>query len=138
MRIWLRSVVDAILGKVPGKTRGADIATRMAMDADFTDRRHPSTPIRWPWQERDDAHLTKPAGALADVGVLEELIRIVNDAQARDAEDERRLYGPPIPQRGSRFDDRGNNPARDGPPKHWAILRVGPQRAYCGSLLACG
>jgi len=72
MRIWLRSVVDAILGKVPGKTRGADIATRMAMDADFTDRRHPSTPIRWPWQERDDAHLTKPAGALADVGVLEE------------------------------------------------------------------
>jgi hypothetical protein len=98
MRIWLRSVVDAILGKVPGKTRGADIATRMAMDADFTDRRHPSTPIRWPWQERDDAHLTKPAGALADVGVLEELIRIVNDAQARDAEDERRLYGPPIPK----------------------------------------
>ena len=29
--------------------------------------------------------------------MLEELIRIVNEAQERDAEDERRLYGRPIP-----------------------------------------
>lgn len=46
---------------------------------------------------RDDGHLVKPVGALADVGLLEELIRIVNEAQQRDAEDERRLYGPADP-----------------------------------------
>ena len=32
MRTWLRSVVNAILGKVPGKTSRPDTATRMAMD----------------------------------------------------------------------------------------------------------
>ena len=45
-----------------------------------------------------DGHLVKPVGALADIGLLEELIRIVNKAQEHDAEDERRLYGPPIPE----------------------------------------
>ena len=39
MRTWLRSLVDAVLGKVPGKTSRLDTATRMAMDADFSDRR---------------------------------------------------------------------------------------------------
>jgi hypothetical protein len=39
MRTWLRSVIDAILGRVPGKTSRLDTATRMAMDADFSDRR---------------------------------------------------------------------------------------------------
>jgi len=39
MRIWLRSIFDAVLGKVPGKTSRPDTATRMAMDdADFTRR----------------------------------------------------------------------------------------------------
>jgi hypothetical protein len=99
MRIWLRSIVDAVLGKVPGKTSRPDTATRMAMDdADFTDRRQATPPAPLPWQERDDGHLVKPVGALADVGLLEELIRIVNEAQQRDADDERRLYGPPIPE----------------------------------------
>jgi hypothetical protein len=38
MRTWLRSVVDAILGK----TSRLDAATSMAMDADFSDRREPA------------------------------------------------------------------------------------------------
>ena len=39
MRTRLRSLVNAILGKVPGKTNRLDTATRMAMDADFSYRR---------------------------------------------------------------------------------------------------
>jgi hypothetical protein len=73
MRIWLRSIFNAVLGKIPGKTGCTDTATRMVMDAPG------------PWQERDDGHLVKSLGALADVGLLEELIRIVNEAQQRDA-----------------------------------------------------
>ena len=42
MPTWLRSVVNAISGKVPGKTSRPDTATRMAMDADFSDRREPT------------------------------------------------------------------------------------------------
>jgi hypothetical protein len=44
MRTWLRSLVKAVLGKVPGKTSWLDTATRMMIDADFSDRRDPS---RW-------------------------------------------------------------------------------------------
>ena len=51
MRTRLRSVVDAILGRVPG------------------------------------------------IDLLEELIRIVNKAQERDAQDERRLYDPMLRDR---------------------------------------
>jgi hypothetical protein len=39
MRTWLRSLVNAVLGKVPGKTSRLDTATRMMIDADFRDRR---------------------------------------------------------------------------------------------------
>jgi hypothetical protein len=39
-------------------------------------------------RERDDRHLFKAP----DVDAVDELIRIVNEAQQRDAEDERRLY----------------------------------------------
>jgi hypothetical protein len=39
MRAWLRSVVDAILGRIPGKTSRLDTATRMMIDADFSVRR---------------------------------------------------------------------------------------------------
>jgi hypothetical protein len=94
MRAWLRSVVDAILGKVPGKTSRLDAATRMAMDADFSARREPklSEPPRK--RERDDRHLVKPIEESEDVALFEQLVRIVNEAQDRDAEDERRLYGP--------------------------------------------
>jgi hypothetical protein len=63
------------------------------MDADFSDRRHPSMPRALP-RERDDGHLIKPIGPSADRALFEELVRIVNEAQERDAEDERRLYSP--------------------------------------------
>jgi hypothetical protein len=35
MPTWLRSLVNAFLGKVPGKTGRLDTATRMMIDADF-------------------------------------------------------------------------------------------------------
>ena len=52
--------------------------------------------LRWlrSWRERDDRHLVKPESP-ANFDPVEELIRIVNEAQDHDAEDERRLY-PPI------------------------------------------
>lgn len=52
--------------------------------------------LRWfrRWRERDDRQLVKRVEPLPDVDPIEELIRIVNDAQERDAEDERRLYFP--------------------------------------------
>jgi hypothetical protein len=52
--------------------------------------------LRWfgRWRERDDRRLVKGVEHSPDVNPIEELIRIVNDAQERDAEDERRLYFP--------------------------------------------
>jgi hypothetical protein len=55
---WLRSVVNAFLGKVPGKTSRLDTATRMMIDADFSLRREPpreSPPmvIRTPVKKRN-------------------------------------------------------------------------------------
>jgi hypothetical protein len=99
MRTRLSLVIDSILGRVPGKTSRLDTATKMAMTADFSDR-HESVPFGLnPWNERDDRHLAKSADPLADIGLLEELIRIVNEAQKRDAEDERRLYDPMLRDR---------------------------------------
>ena len=95
MRTWLRSVVDAILGRVPGKTGRPDSATRMAMDADLSHRGEFSRPR----PERDDQPLVNFSDPLADIDLLEELIRIVNKAQERDAEDERRLYDPMLRDR---------------------------------------
>ena len=102
MLAWLHSVVDAILGRVPGKPSRLDAATRMAMDADFH-RSEPTPPSLRPWRERDDQHLVKPADPLADIGLLQELIRIVNEAQEHDAQDERRLYDPMLRDRPSFF-----------------------------------
>jgi hypothetical protein len=93
MRTWLRSVVDTVLGRVSGKTSRPDTATRMAMDADFSYRREPMPQGELVESERDDGHLVK-GGMLADVDFLKELIRIVNEAHGRDAEDELRLYRP--------------------------------------------
>jgi hypothetical protein len=74
MRTWLRSLVNAILGKVPGKTSRPDTATRMAMDADLSDRPE-SMPHRLRGRrERDDGHLVKPTGSSADIDPLEDLI----------------------------------------------------------------
>ena len=74
----------------------------MAMDADLSYRRELSRPR----PERDDRHLLKTSDPLADVDLLEELIRIVNKAQERDAEDERRLYYPMLRDRPSFFQGR--------------------------------
>jgi hypothetical protein len=93
MRTWLRSVLNAILGKVPGKTSRPDTATRMAMDADLSDRQESPHGLRRR-RERDDGHLVKPTGSSADIDPVEELIRVVSEAQERDAEDELRLYHP--------------------------------------------
>jgi hypothetical protein len=55
--------------------------------------------FRWlhRWRQRDDQHLVKRAAALP-ADPIEELIRVTNEAQERDAEAERRLY----PMRGGR------------------------------------
>jgi hypothetical protein len=57
VRAWLYSLVNAVLGKVPGKTSRPDTATRMAMDADFSYRRDPAreaepTFVRTPKRKR--------------------------------------------------------------------------------------
>jgi hypothetical protein len=46
MRTWLRPLVNAILGKVPGITSRLDAATRMAIEADFSFRREPAREAR--------------------------------------------------------------------------------------------
>ena len=47
--------------------------------------------MRWfrRWRERDDRHLIKGATPLPEIDPIEELARIVGEAQERDAEDER-------------------------------------------------
>jgi hypothetical protein len=50
--------------------------------------------------------LVKLSDAIAKDDLLEELIRIVNEAQERDAEDERRLYDPMLRDRPSSFQRR--------------------------------
>jgi hypothetical protein len=109
IRARLRSLVNAILGKVPGKTSRLDTATRMAMDADLSDC-HESMPhgLRRR-RERDDGHLVKPTGSSAGIDPLEELTRVVNEAQERDAEDERRLYHLMCGNRPSSFQRRRPN-----------------------------
>jgi hypothetical protein len=58
MPTWLRSLVNAFLGKVPGKTSRLDTATRMMIDADFSlrhelPRETSPTLIRTPVNKRD-------------------------------------------------------------------------------------
>jgi hypothetical protein len=66
----------------------------MMINADFSLCRE-SRPAALPRaRERDDGHLIKPIGASADIALFEQLVRVVNEAQERDAEDERRLYRP--------------------------------------------
>jgi hypothetical protein len=49
--------------------------------------------LRWlrPWRERDDRSLVKPVAQSPDVDPVEEPIRIIGEAQDRDAADEARL-----------------------------------------------
>jgi hypothetical protein len=67
--------------------------------------------LRWlrRWRERDDRHLFKAAGP-SPVDPIDELIRVVNEAQERDAEDERRLYPPMRGDRPSSFRRRRPDP----------------------------
>ena len=44
----LRLFANSVLGKIPGKPDRLDTATRMAMDADFSDRGEPAAPPREP------------------------------------------------------------------------------------------
>ena len=53
MRSWLRSLADAIPGKVPGKPDRLDTATRMATDADFSRSGKGATPAREPVRKVD-------------------------------------------------------------------------------------
>ena len=80
-------------GQGPGKTSQLDTAIRMAMGADFSYRREPLPPTLPRQRGRDDGRLVKPMGA-ADIALFEQLVRVVNEAQERDAEEERRLYRP--------------------------------------------
>jgi len=68
MLTWLRSIADAALGRVPGKPGRFDTATRMWLDADFSDRAEDERPQRAPKR--------KPA---ADEDQLTELKRITKD-----------------------------------------------------------
>lgn len=61
----------------------------MAMEADF-DTRHASMSLGLP-RERDDGHLIEPIEPSADNALFEQVVRILNEAQERDAEDERVL-----------------------------------------------
>ena len=100
MRTWLRSVVDVILDRVPGKKSRPDTATKMMIDADFSLRREQRARVPARKRERNDGHLIKPIGSLADAALFEQLVRIVNEEH--DAEDERRLYDP-MPRAWSSF-----------------------------------
>jgi hypothetical protein len=57
------------------------------------------------WPERDDRHLASPR-SLDHVDPLEELIRVVNEAQDRDARNECRLYEPRLGERSPSFQGR--------------------------------
>ena len=66
--------------------------------------------IRWlrRWRERDDRHLFKSATPLPDIDPIEELGRLVGEAQECDAEDERRFerLTPSPPRRARRRPNR--------------------------------
>ena len=61
--------------------------------------------MRWlrRWRERDDRHLIKSAAApLPDIDPIEELARIVGEAQERDTADEQRYERLARPNRDRR------------------------------------
>ncbi len=67
MLSFLRSIADAILGRVPGKPGRVDTSTRMWLDADFSDRGKPGNEKR-----------QRPA---VDVDRLEELQRLTREGK---------------------------------------------------------
>jgi hypothetical protein len=69
--------------------------------------------IRWlrRWRERDDRHLIKGATPLPEIDPIEELARIVEEAQRRDAEDERHFER--LARTGGSIGDRRRRNPRD-------------------------
>lgn len=65
--------------------------------------------MRWlrRWRERDDRHLIKSAAPLPDIDPIEELDRLIREAQERDAENEGRFerLSRPSPMPGRRRPD---------------------------------
>jgi hypothetical protein len=85
MRSRLNLIVVSNLGGVRGKTSRLHTATKLVVGTDVSNGPE-SVPFGLsPWRERDNRHLAKSADALADIGLLEELIHIANEAQKRDA-----------------------------------------------------
>ncbi len=66
MWAWLRALVDAFLGRVPGKPGRMATATRMVMDADFNER---------------DCHTPPQPELRIDVDPLEELQRLTGQGK---------------------------------------------------------
>jgi hypothetical protein len=64
--------------------------------------------LRWRrcWRERDDQHLVEPLDPPVVIDPLEELIRVLNEAQERDAAFEHRLYHSMCGDRASSFQRR--------------------------------
>ena len=58
------------------------------------------------WRKRDDQHLVKRAAPKPDLEPIDQLARIVGEAQERDADDERRLYHPMRGDRASSYQRR--------------------------------
>jgi len=68
--------------------------------------------LRWlrRWRERaDDRRPVKPTAPSPDIDPIDELIRVVSEAQDRDAEDERRLDHPMPGDRPSSYQRRRPN-----------------------------
>ena len=63
------------------------------MDKKLRNSREEAIIPRWlrRWRERDDRSLVKRSAPEQDLDPIEELARVVGEAQERDAEDERRL-----------------------------------------------
>jgi hypothetical protein len=73
---------------------GARTCARRTLKRPATAPRKRTSPMmRWlrRWRERDDQHLFKASTPSPDIDPIDELARIVGDAQERDADDDRRF-----------------------------------------------
>jgi hypothetical protein len=70
----LRSLANAVMGKLPGKPDRLDTATRMAMDADFCDCGYATTPPREP-QRKGTRPPRLPQPKIDPIAELERILR---------------------------------------------------------------
>jgi hypothetical protein len=75
IRAWLRSIADAILGRVPGKVGRVDTATRMAMDADFRGAG------KWRTSPPEPKRKMSPREPQSEVSPIAELERILKEGE---------------------------------------------------------